>query len=289
MGQVAAGLAGAEDEIDDSIAVVSGGFAEDGFRATVPLAAVVGDLTGEAIDLVAGEGAGGFLDIVFRVVSFAEGEEFHQFAGEVFVGLALARVLGVQVKHHGRVANDGLGEGFERADRVVAEEFVLLDHEGGLADFLEGSGEVVVPEEHHFFAEGSIGGEHAAEPPALGFDAALAALALEGVIEFAAFAIGFFRGEVAGFPAQFDEFGGSFAGFGDGGFLVGPGGEGCGVERFGGEEEVIDCFFAAKLMEAADGFRAASEARSAEEVGGFEERPRLAGGGQHGGFLRDEG
>ena len=40
---------------------------------------------GFGIDAVAGEGAGRLLNILLAVIPLAEGEQFHEFAGEIFI------------------------------------------------------------------------------------------------------------------------------------------------------------------------------------------------------------
>src|SRR5690606_16080432 len=93
-----------EDQLDDVVAVPVAAPAEKhlGILIMVPSAedeifAVVGP---------AGEGAGGFLDVVLGVVADAEGEQFKQLAGVVLVGMGFAVLLVVEVVQHGRVARD---------------------------------------------------------------------------------------------------------------------------------------------------------------------------------------
>jgi hypothetical protein len=56
------------------------------------------------VDPVAGERPGGLFDIEFGVVSFAEGEKLHHFAGEIFVRFFFFAPNSIQPDHHRRVA-----------------------------------------------------------------------------------------------------------------------------------------------------------------------------------------
>ena len=78
-----------EDEVDDILTLERAGFAEDGFISRIPLAQVVEDFAVLAVELIAGEGAGGLADVLFRVISFTEGEELHDLTGKILIGSAL--------------------------------------------------------------------------------------------------------------------------------------------------------------------------------------------------------
>ena len=58
-------------------------------------------------DRPAGEGAGGLLDVGLGVVADAQGEQLHQLAGQVLVGVPLAVGRRVEPDQEGRVADRG--------------------------------------------------------------------------------------------------------------------------------------------------------------------------------------
>ena len=53
----------------------------------------------------------------------------------------------------------------ERAERVAAEELVLVEHQALLADAVVGGGEPVVPDQRHALDQRLVGADHAVEPP----------------------------------------------------------------------------------------------------------------------------
>ena len=174
-----------EDEVDDVLAGERSGFPEDGLVGGVPLAGAVGDLAVGRIQIVAGERARGLADVPLGVVALAEGEELHDLAGEIFVRHAFFRALGVEVKHHRRVQQDGLREVLEAAEGALAEQLVLQHQKRRLFHLLDRGGEVVVPEEGHFLAQRSLGLEHPAEPPGLAFEGLAAAFLLDRLLRLA--------------------------------------------------------------------------------------------------------
>src|SRR5436305_1948441 len=72
-----------------------------------------------------GQGAGRFLDVALRKLADSYGEEFHQLAAEVFVGMALAVGLGVEPNHESRIMDNMLQQFAKRRSRVVALDFIL--------------------------------------------------------------------------------------------------------------------------------------------------------------------
>ena len=154
---------------------------------------VMGDLAGGAVELIAGECAGGLADVLLGVVALAEGEEFHHLAGEVFIGFAFFRILGVQINHHRGIHEDRLRQILEAAEGMFAEQFVLVDHEHRLFDLLDRGGEMIMPEKRHLFAQRGLGFQHAAEPPGLAFEGALAVFLLDFLECLAADFVGLFR------------------------------------------------------------------------------------------------
>jgi hypothetical protein len=61
-------------------------------------------------------------------VPFAEREQLHHFTREVFVGLALAIARAIQVLQHRRIFRDVVQQLAEIAERVTAQQHVLLRH-----------------------------------------------------------------------------------------------------------------------------------------------------------------
>ena len=155
-----------EDEVDDGFIVEFSSLAEDGFFAVVELLGVEFGVV--AFDAPAGEGAGDFLDVLLGVVADAEGEEFHEFAGVVFVGFAFAVLFAVEPDEHGGVVADGEEEVAEVSQAEASEEVDLADDVHGVLVFAEAGGEGVVPEECDAFLEGARGFEEAEDPPLLG-------------------------------------------------------------------------------------------------------------------------
>ena len=147
----------------DIVGVQVAGLAEKRLVVRVVLGGVERELTG-AVERVAGERARSFLHVLLGVVADADCEQLLHFAGVVLVGPALAVLVVVEPDEHGRVAGHGLQQGFEIAQRVVAEQLDLLQHQDGAAHFAGGGGEVGVPEEDHFLLERSPRVQHAHEP-----------------------------------------------------------------------------------------------------------------------------
>ena len=100
-----------KQDFDKAFAIDRAFLAEDGFAAFIVHAVVEFEIV--VVDEVAGQSAGALLDVVFGVVAFAEGEQFHQFAGEVFVGTLLAVLVVVEELDHRGVADDAQCEFFE--------------------------------------------------------------------------------------------------------------------------------------------------------------------------------
>ena len=80
-------------DVDHVVAGEGAALAEDSFGTAVVLIGL--KLKFVALGAVAGERAGGLLDVVLGVVALAEHEEFEEFAGEVFVGGVLFAILEV--------------------------------------------------------------------------------------------------------------------------------------------------------------------------------------------------
>ena len=112
-----------------------------------------------------GEGAGRLLDVLLRVVTHAEREEFHHLAGVVLVGCALHVAVRVQPHEHRRVLAHVEQKRPELAEGVRAQRLVLGEHQLRGADLRVAGGEVVVPEQRELLAERVAALEHRVQPP----------------------------------------------------------------------------------------------------------------------------
>ncbi len=84
-----------EEDVDDVVAVEVSGAAEERLRAVVVLGGVEIELARAPRERETGKGAGALAHVLFGVVADAQGEEFHQLAREIFVGMSFeaARVV----------------------------------------------------------------------------------------------------------------------------------------------------------------------------------------------------
>src|SRR5262249_19725891 len=118
-----------------------------------------------SFDVPTGEGTGGFTDVLFGVMADAEAEQFHQLAGVVLVRIAFLAAARVEPDHHGRVLRHLLQHGAKTAKSVAAEQFVLPQHEAGVAHLLVAGSKMVVPAESQFFPKWMGGVQHPIQPP----------------------------------------------------------------------------------------------------------------------------
>ena len=139
------------------------GLAENGFLSIV----VVGCsyMKFPLSDCQTRQGPRAFLDVGFGVLADAQREQFHQFAGEVFVGLALAVRWGVEPDEQGRVAEHGVQQVAEWAATELLECIVLHAHRGDIVDLELAGCEVVVPGEREAFAKRVRREKSPIEPP----------------------------------------------------------------------------------------------------------------------------
>ena len=116
--------------------------------------------------LEAGQRARLLAHVVLGVAAVgAEREQLHQLARVVLVR-RLLRVLGArEPQQHRRVARDAHQQLVERAQRVLAEQLVLVQHQPLRADPVVGGREPVVPHERHALDQRPVGPDHAVEPP----------------------------------------------------------------------------------------------------------------------------
>ena len=87
-------------EVDDVVAIVFSGLAENGLRRVVVRSRLEAEFAMHGIGPVAGEGASGLLDIGLGVVALAEEKKLEQFAGKVFVRRLFLALLQVEVDDH---------------------------------------------------------------------------------------------------------------------------------------------------------------------------------------------
>jgi hypothetical protein len=115
----------------------------------------------------AGQHAGHFADIVLGVGAAvgAEREQLHHLARVVLVRFVLVVVDPVEEHEHRRVGGDGEEQVVKPAERVFAEQVVLLEHQPLAVDLFVGVGEPVVPDERHLLYQLLVGANHAIEPP----------------------------------------------------------------------------------------------------------------------------
>ncbi len=141
------------------------GLAEDGFYAVV---VAVGSKSDGIVAIVpvhapAGECAGHLHDVGLGVaVALAHGEEFHEFASVVFIGLACHVDVAVEIDQHGGVFAHFFHESAEIAQRIFVQQQVVGPHEGvAIIHHLFGD-EVIVPKECQFGAQPFL--DHLAQP-----------------------------------------------------------------------------------------------------------------------------
>ena len=119
-----------------------------------------------AIDAIAGEGTGQFAHGGLVVIAFAQNEEFHHLAGEVFVGVFASAVVIVEIHQQGRVPQHRLCQHAEVDQTKAAEGLVLAQHGvGHLVDTRVGADEMVVPEQRHALDLRGRGLDHLPQPP----------------------------------------------------------------------------------------------------------------------------
>ena len=98
-------------------------------------------------------------------VALAEGEELHQLAGVVLVRCVLLVLRAGEPDEHRRIGGHRMEQEPEVAERVAAEEPVLLEHQLGRADAVVARREPVVEDERHPLGERTTRPHHPVEPP----------------------------------------------------------------------------------------------------------------------------
>ena len=77
----------------------------------------------------AGQRAGGFGDVFFRVMSLAERKQFHDFTRKIFVGMILAALRLIQIEKHCGVFADFNEQTQPVVGGEAAEQFILPPHQ----------------------------------------------------------------------------------------------------------------------------------------------------------------
>ena len=132
---------------------------------------------------------------------------------------------------------------------------------------------MIMPEQHHLLAQRGLGPEHPPEPPALSFDAILPVGFLEFLQPLAAEPVGLLCRHVAGFPAHPAHLFHPRPLIRQGRLRFRPRGRRKGIDGFRRREQGLDRLTTTEGMQRLDLIRRSTEARSAEQVRGFEDRP----------------
>ena len=105
------------------------------------------------------------LHIRFAVRAYAEAEQLHQLARQVFVRSPAAIGGVVEVHQHRRIAHDAAQQGRIAAQSMFAQEAMLLDHGPRLRDLVAARHEPTVQEQRGLVAQRIDTVDHAPEPP----------------------------------------------------------------------------------------------------------------------------
>ena len=100
---------------------------------------------------VAGERAGGLLDVGLGVVSLTEGEELKQLARKILVGRLRLALLEVEVHDHRRRARHGPRERHVAAQGVLPQNVLMLVDQRGVLHLLHADHPDILQEEQPFF------------------------------------------------------------------------------------------------------------------------------------------
>jgi hypothetical protein len=105
-GDEARGLGLSDDHLQHVLAFIIASFAENGLFTLIVQVGAIGEPLPRLVQRPTGQRAGGFGNVLLRVVPFSQGKEFHHFAREVLVRMLLAALGLVQINEHGRVFAD---------------------------------------------------------------------------------------------------------------------------------------------------------------------------------------
>ena len=114
----------------------------------------------------AGEGADGRVDVELGIEALAQGEQLEQLSAEILVRMLAAAGVVVQPDQHRAIFRNFCGEIREPAERMRANQLVLLQHQSCVFHFRDPCREVVVPEERQPLFEWARRMNQPREPPA---------------------------------------------------------------------------------------------------------------------------
>ena len=117
------------------------------------------------LDFPTGEAARQFLHVLLGIVAFAETKQLHQLAGVVLVRMGFAIGRRIEINEHRRIAGNLLDQRPKIAQRVSAEQPILLEHQVRVGHFIGARGKVPVPEQRHSLEQRIVRGEHDVHPP----------------------------------------------------------------------------------------------------------------------------
>ena len=149
---------------------VAARLAEDRLQAGVVVARLVAEvhvpLAVAPVVRPACERAGLCADVLLGVPAVGtEREELHQLARVVLVRRPAGVLVAREPDEHRRVVRDVGEQLVEAPECAAAEELVLAEHQGRLADAVVRGREPVVPDERHALDERGAGAHHPVEPP----------------------------------------------------------------------------------------------------------------------------
>ena len=114
-----------------------------------------------AIKCPAGKCAGGFFDIILCIVAPAKGEEFHYFAGEIFIWMLFFVLAVIQKLQHRRAfghATQHVGKITKCVLPEYIQQFLVIIR------IVDVGGEMAMPEQTHLFQKWEIGVNHCLHP-----------------------------------------------------------------------------------------------------------------------------
>ena len=154
-----------DNDIDDVIAGERPRLAEEGLHSGVEVSLLEQKGARLRLHPVSGEGAGGFLDVLLGVVTLSQREEFHDFAGEVFVGMILPALAQIEPPDHRGITGHRLEKIGKLPKGVPAEGIVLIPHQEWIVDLLVARCEMPVPEERRLLQQRCGSVPHPVQPP----------------------------------------------------------------------------------------------------------------------------
>ena len=118
----------ADDDFQDVAPVELASFAQNRLDTIIVQTAAINIILIGLIERPAGHGAGGFGHVLFRVMTFAEGEQLHAFAGEILVGMLAAALGLIEPDQHGGIGGGGFQQIQPVARTLAAKGIDLPPH-----------------------------------------------------------------------------------------------------------------------------------------------------------------